>query len=170
MIRLAHSPRAWGGVGAVGVLFCACHTPEWINLRIASPYRRPSYGVNVSVTIGAPGPGLEEYADALTTDLVADLHDVGLDATVDMDSPTSAQLRLHVVEWVPGNETARIFIGHGAGAGHVAIVVDLKEPGGRTLVHGRIQGHFAGGIYGGSPHDAVRAEANSIADLLNTGE
>jgi Domain of unknown function (DUF4410) len=149
------------------LLLCACSGAEWSNVRVAAGYQRPTNGVNVSVVASAEAS--EEVVSDFTTMLVDALHDDGLEATVDLDSPTSDQLRLVIAEWDPGSQVARYFVGLGAGEGHIVIVVDVKNPRGATILHGRLRGHVSGGPFGGSSKDAARAAARSIADAINTG-
>jgi hypothetical protein len=151
------------------LLFCACNGAEWSNVRAASPYPRPTNGVNLTVASGE-GDESEEMTQTLTTSLVEDLKDDGIDATVDLASPTSDQLRLEVANWNPGSQVTRYFVGMGAGEGTIVIVVDVKDVRANTIFHGRIRGYVTGGAFGGASHDAVRAAAKAIADAVATGQ
>jgi hypothetical protein len=152
---------------AGSLLLCSCNGAEWSNVKVAAHYQRPTNGVNVSVVASVDCP--EELIQSLTTTLVASLEDDGLQATVDLDLPTSDQVRLDIAEWDPGAQVARYFVGAGAGEGHVVIVVDVKDPRGATVFHARLRGYVVGGAFGGSSKDAVRAAARSIAEAINTG-
>ena len=160
---------ATGALASVAFVLCACNGAEWDDVRVASPYSRPASGVNLTVT-SVGGDEAEAMMQTLTASLVEDLADDGIEAIVDLESPTSDQLKLTVAEWSPGNQAARSFVGFGAGEGDIVIVVDLKDPAKKSVFHGRIRGYVMGGFFGGSSRDSVRAAARSIAEAVRTGE
>ncbi len=159
-------PRSFALASAL--LLCACNGAEWSNLKAARGYSRPRNGVNITVVASAPGS--DDLMDDLTTTLVADLREDGIEATVDLASPGSEQVSLNIAEWNPGDRAVRYFVGLGAGEGHVVLVVDVKDPRGATVFHGRLRGYVAAGAFGGSAHDSLKAAAQSIADVIATGQ
>jgi hypothetical protein len=158
----------WRAAGMCLAL-CACDGAEWSNVKVASPYRRPTHGINLSVVATASADHLEECVREFTTMLVDALKEDGLEATVDFDSPKSDQVRLDIAEWDPGSQAIRYFIGFGVGEGHIVVVVDVKDAGGTSTLHGRVRGYVAGGLFGGSAKNAAQAAARSIADAVDTG-
>jgi hypothetical protein len=144
-------------------LFCSCHGSEWSNVRIADGYRRPTTGVNISIVASAEGS--EPLMQDLTHMLVDALSDDGLEATVDLDVPTSAQLQLTIAEYEPQPRVKVPLVINVGGAGQVVVVVDLKDPHGKTLLHGSLRGYVAGG----ESKESLRAAAHSIAEAINSG-
>ncbi|HYD48248.1 MAG TPA: DUF4410 domain-containing protein [Terriglobales bacterium] len=72
------------------------------------------------------------------------------------------------IEVIYGNRALRYFVGFGAGSGHLAVTVELRDARGKVRYATSAEADLAGGLWGGDMSEVVRTTVRAAAEDFAT--